>query len=152
MRGAEPNRMRNAYNNNREEEHLTKPRGDNMGRLTVGKRIAPAILCAGAMLASLAVGVPSVYAEDTNTEEDRTDLASSVVAGSGEGTINVTYAHDETALEGVVFHVYNVAKWANEGGYEPIGDFADAEQYPVNWDGLNADPHTFLAMANTLAG
>lgn len=123
-----------------------------MGRLTVGKRIAPAILCAAAMLASLAVGVPSVYAEDTNTEEDRTDLASSVVAGSGEGTINVTYAHDETALEGVVFHVYNVAKWADEGGYEPIGDFADTEQYPVNWDVLNADPQTFRDMANTLAG
>ena len=152
MRGAEPNRMRNAYNNNREEEHLTKPRGDNMGRLTVGKRIAPAILCAGAMLASLAVGVPSVYAEDTNTEEGRTDLASSVVAGSGEGTINVTYAHDETALEGVVFHVYNVAKWADEGGYEPIDDFADTEKYPVNWDVLNADPQTFRDMANTLAG
>ena len=133
-----------------------------MERLTLGSRIATATLCAGALIASFAIGLPNVYADDTATEtdvkdsipttEDRTDLAATVVAGDGEGTINVHYAHDSAGLEGVVFHVYNVAKWANEGGYEPIGDFADAEQYPVNWDVLNADPQTFRDMANTLAG
>ncbi|PAU68110.1 Cna B-type domain-containing protein [Bifidobacterium criceti] len=132
-----------------------------MERLTIGKRIVPAMLGVGALIASFAVGMPSVYADDTadenvqdsiTTKEDRTDLAATVIAGDGEGTINVSYAHDSAALEGVVFHLYNVAKWANEGGYEPIGDFADTEKYPVNWDVLNADPQTFRDMANTLAG
>lgn len=101
-----------------------------------------AMIASLSMLLGFACALPA-YAHDTHQTHQ------------SSGIINVDYQHDSAAIANASMHLYYVAQWSPSGGYEPVGDFANPNLFPVNWQNLNAKSQTYeqnaIDFANTLA-
>lgn len=69
----------------------------------------------------------------------------------GDNAITVSYRTGDTPIDGAAIGLHHLAEPDGHGGYTPLGPFADADRYPIDWDLADADQQTLRDLAATIS-